>query len=313
MAVDLLDAPLRVGWDIGGIKGLDADQLAVVAQQLIDAGIFFVALEGDPLTSPSIIALLEQLHAGGCQVSMVVTEQSLDTNLLKQIPSTVKLFLDCDFAVRNACLDLDRLLSVLNQIRSTGHEPALSWIPRRGELEAILALLDFCQAENISAFKLPNQKISASSDRQQAAFLPNCKDLEQLSVAITKHGLAQNSQLQFEVHDLFLWELLQPLTGGQRSEYGGCQAANSLGYVAVNGDLWPCASWPQPLGNLLQEQLLDLWQSEARLDIRRQIAEVPIGCEGCKDYSICFGGCRGLSSFCRDDGLKRDLLCADKR
>ncbi len=311
MAVDLLDAPLRLSWDLAADL-LNADQLQQIARQLLDAGVFFVALEAEPLQHPAVLPLLETLTTGGCQLSLVLKGERGELALLESIPKSVSLSLDCAAAVVDGQLDLPLLKQRLDQLSSAGFAPSLLWVPRHGELPLILELLDFCAAEKVNCFKLPNQKIGVNSDLQRS-FLPDCNDLEQLTRLVRSSGVPQIPNLQLEVHDLFLWELLQPLSGGSRSEYGGCQAANSLGYIDKYGQLFPCASWPQPLGDITQENLLDLWQSQLRMQIRQQITEIPVGCEGCRDYEICFGGCRGLSSFCRDDGLKRDLLCSALR
>lgn len=314
MSLDLLDAPLRLSWDIcASNECLAAEPLLAIGQQLIDAGIFYVSLELAPLAHPAIIPLLEPLIAGGCQVSLALKGNAAELALLDSVPLPTKLYLDCSSAINEQCFDSAPLENVVRTIRAAQREPCLLWLPRSGELPLLLEMIDFCGAESICGFKLPNQKISVNSGLGQSGLLPVCNDLEQLSKKIQQSGLPDVPQLQLEVHDLFLWELLQPLSGGNRSEYGGCQAANSLGHIDAAGQLYPCSSWLDPLGNLLQEDLLDLWQSQQRLQVRRQIAETPVGCEDCSDYQICFGGCRGLSSFCRDDGLKRDLLCAGKR
>lgn len=314
MAVDLLDAPLRVSWDIcSAEKRLSEEQLQTVAQRLLDAGVFFVSLENTPLTHQAIIPLLDQLTTGGSQVSVVLRGEPEELALLDKIPASVTMYLDCAAAICNGHLDSAGLKQILTRLRTAQRDPSLRWMPRHNELPMLLDLLNFCAVESVRCFKLPNQKISANSESNSAFQLPDCHDLEQLARLIESSGLPEISNLQLEVHDLFLWELLQPLSGGQRSEYGGCQAANSLGHVDVSGGLWPCSSWPEPLGSLLTESLLDLWQAPRRLKIREQISQVPSGCDGCRDYQVCFGGCRGLSSFCRDDGLKRDLLCSARR
>ena len=314
MAVDLLDAPLRVTWDICSTQTqLDSVQLQCVAQQVLDAGVFFVTLEADPLRHPDIGTLLELLTRGGCQVALTLVGSPADLALLSSIPKSVKLYLDCCSAITDQGFQSGSLKSSVALLRAARREPALLWVPRSGELPLLLDILQFCAVEKIHGFKLPNQKISVNSGPEQSKLLPTCSDLEQLTEKLAVCGLPDVPQLQLEVHDLFLWEQLQPLSGGQRSEYGGCQAGNSLGHIDATGQLWPCSSWPQPFGSLLEEDLLDLWQGEQRRQIRQQLSDIPLGCECCRDYNICFGGCRGLSSFCRDDDLKRDLLCVAKR
>ncbi|NOY14143.1 MAG: SPASM domain-containing protein [Deltaproteobacteria bacterium] len=314
MPVDLLDAPLRISWDLCATeKQLSSAQLRSIAQQLTAAGVFYVSLENNPLTHPAIKPLLEQLLSGGCQVAIVLNGEPAELALLESIPRSVSLFVDCAAAVHAGQLDQARLRQTVARFRAAQRDPALLWLPRHGELPLLLDLLDICASEAVRGFKLPNQKISVNSEQTSSFLLPDCNDLEQLAVLIESSGLPEIPGLQLEVHDLFLWQLLQPLSGGKRSEYGGCQAADGLGHIDATGLLYPCSSWPEPLGQLLTDNLLDLWQTARRLEIRRQISQVPVGCEGCSDYPICLGGCRGLVKFCRDDGLKRDLLCSARR
>ena len=315
MAVDLLDAPLRVSWDFLSDSGacLSASQLLKIATDLTEAGVFFVSLENRALNHPAILQVVEVLLDGGCQVSLVTDGDSTQFSQLSEIPKSVNLFLDGACCVTENRLDRLKLTTIIQQLGKLQFVPSLLWLPRAGQLSLILDFIDFCEQNGVTRFKLPNQKIDASSETSAREFLPDCDDLEQFSRLLNQAGYPEKPALTLEVHDLFLWEVLQPLCGGERSEYGGCQAANSLGHINHLGELLPCSSWPQPLGNLLQTELLDLWQADARFAIRQQIDSVPVGCDACRDYSICFGGCRGLSTFCRHDGLRRDLLCADRR
>jgi GeoRSP system SPASM domain protein len=119
-------------------------------------------------------------------------------------------------------------------------------------------------------------------------------------------------KLKLDVHDLFLWEILFPDGGVARSEYGGCQAANSLAHVDICGTVHPCVSWPQSLGSLLADSFYDIWQAAPRQAVRADIASIPTGCNRCRDYAICFGGCRGLSRL--DETLNgRDPMCEGVR
>ncbi len=315
MAVDLLDAPLRISWDIcpPGQSPLNRQQLLLVADQLSAAGVFFVTLEEAPLAHPEIQGLLEALRQGGCQVSLLSKVSPAELEVLAQLGSDFNLFVDVDRFCSAGQLDAPALATALKQVQQTHADPALLWTPSRGQLALLPELLKFCSHQQVSRLKLPNQKIGVNPKKSQLDNLPDCTDLGELEKSIAAGDLPARNGLQLEVHDLFLWELLQPLTGGQRSEYGGCQAANSLGHISVAAELFPCSSWPEPLGSLLENELLDLWQSASRLQIREAIQQVPVGCDGCRDYQVCFGGCRGLSRFCRTDDLGRDLLCAERR
>lgn len=314
MAVDLLDAPLRVTWDIPADpnRGLTPAQLAQIGDRMVEAGIFFVILEGKPLDHPGILPLLQRLD-GKCQLALVTDGSPSQQQLYPQLPQNLILMLDGAAAVRDNRLDEELLAHLVACIREQGREVVLLWVPRQNQLQLLPEFIRFCLCHRVRRFKLPNQNIDANPELDWVERLPRCSDLEQLRLVLEQQGVPDAEELQLEVHDLFLWELLQPLSGGQRSEYGGCQAGNSLGHINPVGELYPCSSWPEPLGSLLDQNLFDLWLTPRRFTIREEIGEVPAGCEDCRDYPTCFGGCRGLSRFCRSDSLGRDLLCADKR
>ncbi len=72
MAIDLLDTPLRVTWDLHDENGAAAPAtVRQVAEELVAAGVFFVTLERQPLCHPAIAEILSILQAGGCQTSVV--------------------------------------------------------------------------------------------------------------------------------------------------------------------------------------------------------------------------------------------------
>ncbi len=315
MAVDLLDAPLRVTWDLYSETGpsLSSQQLSKVAEHITEAGVFFVSLEAQPLRHSGIAELITTLSGGGSQVALTTDGSPEDVRALGLLPGPFSLFLDAATAVEITSVNQQELGHRLARLRQLGLEPALLWTPRHRQLPRLLDLIRFCLEQQIGRFKLPNQKIGANPVRDFTADLPDSSDIQQLSAAMQATPIGDLDALQLEVHDLFLWELLEPFCPGERSEYGGCQAGNSLGHIDAAGQLFPCSSWPEALGNLLQTSFLDLWQSRQRLAIREEISGIPSGCEGCSDYQICFGGCRGLSRFCRNDELGRDLLCTDRR
>ena len=81
----------------------------------------------------------------------------------------------------------------------------------------------------------------------------------------------------------------------------------------MRGEVHPCDSWLRVLGNLADTSLEEIWASEARKAVRREIAETPDGCVGCRDLGECFAGCRGLSACFDFANQGRDPLCGGRR
>ncbi|MCF6178850.1 MAG: hypothetical protein L3J63_05600, partial [Geopsychrobacter sp.] len=74
MPLDNLDAPLRLTWDLCPKSGdhLSLNDLNRVAERLIDAGIFYLSLEEQPLLHQDLPDLLAELATGGCQISLII-------------------------------------------------------------------------------------------------------------------------------------------------------------------------------------------------------------------------------------------------
>jgi len=70
----------------------------------------------------------------------------------------------------------------------------------------------------------------------------------------------------------------------------GCSACDGLISVAPNGDLIPCASYDDSLGNLLEEDLLEVWNSPRAVAYRDKQLAHP-GCRACEQFDLCNGGC----------------------
>jgi radical SAM protein with 4Fe4S-binding SPASM domain len=69
-----------------------------------------------------------------------------------------------------------------------------------------------------------------------------------------------------------------------------CTAALVNMCVAPNGDVYPCQSYFESLGNLLQGEWNRIWMHPTALKIRNR-EYVEAKCDGCPQLSICGGGC----------------------
>ncbi len=313
--MDLLDTPLRVTWELHRPQDVVPSAEALrIAERLTDAGVFFVTLEERPLCHPRIGDILAALGRGGCRSLLVCAGSDEELAGLGPGLPLDSLLLDAGVILAQNAEDFRSLERIVGLAREMGYEPALQMTPDRNNLHLILPLLEFGRDRQLGKIKLPNTRIGASFSLSAADGLPRPADLERLRELIGRDPDQLREGLNLEVHDLFIWELLFPQRGeGGRSEYGGCQAANSLGHIDADGNLFPCSSWPEQLGSLLSHSLEDLWALPRRLQIRNEIAAVPKGCCGCRDYPLCLGGCRGLARFFNQGGGGRDLMCRGPR
>lgn len=315
MGLDLLDTPIRLTWDFpdtsGGQKGVD---LPAVANCLVEAGVFFVTLQGTPLLHPATAEVLNLL-SGRCQLLVTCRGETAELDRLAQLnQSGYQLLLDVSaFLGAGRELDSARLAVVVQTLRQRHLEPLLSLTPLRNNLRNIPDLLRFCRDQKITKFKLSNAHIGDSFEEYSPADLPRWQDLDSFRKLWTDFSQEGCPLPILEIHDLFLWEIMTPGEEQHSSEYGGCQAGNSLAHIDSQGFVYPCAAWPQKLGKLPLQSLSEIWRGAARRAVREQVAVTPAGCCGCRDRSRCFGGCRGLSLALNQSEGQRDLMCSGPR
>lgn len=315
MSLDLLDTPVRLTWDLHGPgAALADDAMRTIADRIAAGGVFYVTLEERPLAHPAIAGLIEGLAAGGCQVQVVCAGSVAELTALERLPAPLPAVqLEVAAFLAGGALDVARLRKALARLRRTGVEPSLRLTPLKANLHMIPRLLAFCREAGIGRFKLPNARIGDTFQAISPAELPDWSDLEAFRSLWSGQAPELPVTLQLDIHDRFLWEIMTPGVDQARSEYGGCQAANSLGHVDAVGTVHACAAWPEALGSLGSAELEQIWQSPRRYAIRERISRAPAGCAGCSDYPLCLGGCRGVGELLNQSAGGRDRMCREPR
>jgi radical SAM protein with 4Fe4S-binding SPASM domain len=69
-----------------------------------------------------------------------------------------------------------------------------------------------------------------------------------------------------------------------------CTAAKYNMCIEPNGDVIPCQSWYEPLGNILRDQWKSIWNSTLALKIRNKEL-IMEECKSCEQLPVCGGGC----------------------
>lgn len=89
----------------------------------------------------------------------------------------------------------------------------------------------------------------------------------------------------------------------------GCSACDGLLSVAPNGDILPCASYDDPVGNLLQQDFDQIWQATQAVKYReKQFARQE--CRNCDNFHICNGAC---PLYWRQMGYQEFEQCKNER
>ena len=88
----------------------------------------------------------------------------------------------------------------------------------------------------------------------------------------------------------------------------GCTAGDTLLTVMENGDLVPCRRMPIVVGNLLKDNMYDLYKKNKILkDLQKK--EIPEDCQKCENAETCRGGLKCLTYAVTGSYNNKDIGC----
>jgi len=90
--------------------------------------------------------------------------------------------------------------------------------------------------------------------------------------------------------------------------FSGCSAGLTYCGLSEQWDLLPCVPTPIAIGNLLKEDLEDIWANDKNLLRMRDRKYLQGSCGHCNYNGLC-GGCRYTALFWIKDWLGPDLSC----
>jgi GeoRSP system SPASM domain protein len=192
-----------------------------------------------------------------------------------------------------------RIGPVLGSAGAGAVRPGISFDVSRDNYREIPDIAAFCLEHGINDLVFPIQRLGGT-DRP---FCFTKKERDELAPKLA--GLAYRS-LRITIHDPFLWPVFYP-----EKEYheGGCQAANSMLYIAPDLTVTPCPAMPLPLGDLRKTTLREIILSDGKRGLRKRLLAPPGECASCGLAAACLGGCRGRALAGPGSLDRRDPAC----
>jgi len=198
----------------------------------------------------------------------------------------------------------ERALKALAYLKETGIETSISSVICKINIGDIYGLIDMAIALEVTSINLHNFKCSGLGFTN--------KDILDLSVEewrdfYTKAILLKETvkNLQISLEDPIIASL--GFRNGDSIVKGSVCGKLSLN-IKSNGDITPCGFIPVVIGNLCNDDLMDIWNNSPVLAKMRN--KEPKGkCLKCGHYSECLGGCTARALALTGDMNNPDPHC----
>lgn len=99
-----------------------------------------------------------------------------------------------------------------------------------------------------------------------------------------------------------------------KMDFPFCMAGRFTMIITTSGDIVPCNHLKKKefyCGNALTDNLLDIWQNSEMLCKFRNYDCSDKGCETCKKFKTCAGGCKAMAYMIKGDCFDKDPYCEE--
>lgn len=288
--------PLRITWDLSGLTQFDEDTIAL-----------FSKIKAEFLFEFNIIAngnLIKNDNGSFWENNRKLLA-GINLTIIGDADAELSQIINL-FAFRTVIVDWsDFDPQAIELYAALQGKKAVRFVFRQTNILRLGELLDCCFEQNVSNLIFANPTLF---NRQQEDYLIDIKILQELADRYRSELKALEQKCQLQIHDLFSEEIL---FGVRRREanFAGCQAGLYMAHVKADGKVYGCSSLPLLIGDISSATWEELWSSEERLRLRKQIENGAESCLSCESFNYCKGGCRGLSWVKHGDFNHVDILC----
>lgn len=283
-----------------GMKSLDLAGWQEVLGRLREIGVPHVVFTGgEPTLSPLLVPLVAEAHrltlvSGLNTNGRRLASGSLASDLKTAGLSHVQITLESNRAtVHNQMTgaeSFDETVAGIGRALDAGLHTITNTTLSRRNADHATEIVAFAARLGLRTIAC-NGMIQSGRGRQHPDALTH-EELAPLLRAIRDHAAEHRLRLLWYTPTPYC--RLSPLElelGARR-----CNAGEYSLCIEPNGDVLPCQSFYRPVGNLLTDPWIDLWQSPLLGQLRQRTddpaaAGLPAACAGCPDLPVCGGGC----------------------
>jgi radical SAM protein with 4Fe4S-binding SPASM domain len=255
---------------------------------------FFSFTGGEPLIRPDIEELAAYACRRGLRVNLV-TNGTLATperaaSLLASGISTAQVSLEAPSAELHDMLcgapgAFNRSVAGIKAMLAAGISVQTNSTLTAANREALLDLPDFVASLGVKRMSMNLFLPVGSGESASDLFFPYSETGTFIDEARRRARQAGVDYFWYSPTPMCLYN---PIARGLGNK--SCAACDGLLSVSPAGDLLPCSSWPEPIGNILRDGFSTLWFSDkARYFKDKDYA--PDSCKACASFVACQAAC----------------------
>ncbi len=329
MKAPSLEAPLTINWAINNScnfacrhcysredthEELPRDVLLTCLEKVAGAGVFSVNFGGgEPLLHPGLLDIASHASGLGLRISMNSNGWLMDREKAQALRGAgfTKVGISIDSHIpavhddfRGVAGSHGRAMAALGHLAEAGIATSISTVICRINHTAIDELVAFAREQGVGQLNFHNFKCSGLglSHKDELDLSPEeWKEFYRGALAAKE----REKGLDISLDDPII-ALLGARDAGSLVKGSVCGKL-SLN-IKANGDMTPCGFIPVVIGNIVRDDLKQVWRDSAVLEKMRN--KKPTGkCSGCSKYEDCLGGCSARALALTGDLNSPDPHC----
>lgn len=277
-----------------GFPELDTESMKKIMDALWDVGVPHIALTGgEPTMRDDFLDLIEYGQEKGFVMGIITNGRKFaDKNLVKQVIQKgldyAQITLEShDKEIHNKMVGVDGFDETVRAIKNFEEEDIFFMTNTtlcKHNVEGIKDTINFLHELGVKTFACNGLIYSGKGKEFEHGIAE--EELEPILNKINNRG--RKLDMRFIWYTPTQYCSINPVEIGLGPKR--CSAANTSIAIEPNGDVLPCQSYYEPVGNILKDDWDAIWNSKLFKSIRKHEYIEP-KCKKCELLRICGGGC----------------------
>ena len=255
---------------------------------------FFSFTGGEPLLRPDLEKMIRFARRLGLQVNLITNATLVDERRARSLASsgleTAQVSVESsDPALHDELCRSpgahERTLRGIRLLRQAGIDVQTNTTLSAPNASEAAAMPEFLAGLGIRRFAMNLYIPGEAGGAREELFLPYTRAPELVEAVRAE---ARRLGLDFSWYSPLPHCHYNPVARGLGNK--SCAAMDGLLSVSPSGDVLPCSSYAQPMGNLLERPFREIWFSE-RAQFFKQKRYAPVECAGCDRFVACQAAC----------------------